>query len=97
MEQSELLKEVKEGLGITGNFQDKTIEKYIDEVKQFLFDGGVSQEVVNDKTTVGIIIRGVADLWNYGSGGTSLSQYFIQRATQLSYKKTKNITEEESK
>jgi hypothetical protein len=27
-------------------------------------------------------------LWNYGAGGTSLSPYFIQRATQLALKET---------
>lgn len=81
-----MLEEVKSNLGITGTFQDKTIQGYIDEVKQFLLDSGVDKEIVDSKKTAGIISRGVADLWNYGSGGTSLSEYFIQRATQLSFK-----------
>ncbi|MCI9366311.1 MAG: hypothetical protein HFJ54_07320, partial [Clostridia bacterium] len=37
-------------------------------------------------TSAGIIARGVSDLWNYGSGGTSFSPYFMQRAIQLSGK-----------
>lgn len=81
-----MLEKVKANLGITGTYQDKTIQGYIDEVKQFLLDGGVAKEIVEADTSVGIITRGVADLWNYGSGGTSYSPYFIQRATQLALK-----------
>lgn len=81
-----MLEKVKANLGITGTYQDKTIQGYIDEVKQFLLDGGVDEKIVNADISVGIITRGVADLWNYGSGGTSLSPYFLQRATQLALK-----------
>lgn len=84
-----MLEKVKTNLGITGTYQDKTIQGYIDEVKQFLLDGGVDKETVDAETSVGIITRGVADLWNYGSGGTSLSPYFLQRATQLAIKSSK--------
>ena len=81
-----MLEQVKQNLGITGTYQDKTIQGYIDEVKQFLLDGGVTKEIVEADTSVGIITRGVADLWNYGSGGTGYSPYFLQRATQLALK-----------
>lgn len=85
-----LIDKVKANLGITGTYQDETIQGYIDEVKQFLLDGGVAQEIVDADTSAGIITRGVADLWNYGSGGTSFSPYFLQRAVQLAYKKVVN-------
>lgn len=92
-----MLEKVKEGLGITGNFQDEAIKGYIDEVKQYLIDGGVSKDVVEAETTIGLITRGVADLWNYGSGGTSLSPYFKERAIQLSYKNIdKEATDKEA-
>ena len=81
-----MLEQVKKSLGITGSYQDNTIQEYIDEVKRYLIDGGVPKEVVNHSSSVGIIARGVSDLWNYGSGGTSFSPYFIQRAIQLSGK-----------
>lgn len=81
-----MLEAVKTNLGITGTYQDVAIQGYIDEVKQFLIDSGVDKEIVDSKKSAGIISRGVADLWNYGSGGTKLSEYFIQRATQLSFK-----------
>lgn len=78
-----LLENVKSALGITGDYQDATISLYIDEVKSFLVNAGVKQA----NFTVGLIARGVADLWNYGGGEGKFSEYFIQRASQLSYKR----------
>lgn len=77
-----LLTKVKSNLGITGSYQDTTIQGWIDEVKGFLVDGGVAEENITD----GIVTIGVKDLWNYGSGDGSLSPYFFQRATQLALK-----------
>lgn len=77
-----MLESVKDALGVTGNYQDETISAYIDEVVSYLIDAGVSQGNI----TVGIVSRGVSDLWAYGSGNGKLSDYFMQRATQLSYK-----------
>lgn len=80
-----MLEKVKTNLGITGTFQDTTIQGYIDEVIQFMIGGGVSKEVANSDKAIGVITRGVSDLWNYGSGGTNLSPYFYQRVTQLAF------------
>lgn len=77
-----MLTNVKAALGITGTYQDETITQYIDEVTSFLIDAGIKQSNI----TTGLVARGVADLWNYGSGDGKLSSYFMQRATQLSYK-----------
>lgn len=82
----DILTKVKNNLGITGDFQNETLEGYIEEVKQFLLDAGVSEEVIESETSAGVITRGVSDLWNYGSGGTTLSPYFAQRVIQLCYK-----------
>ena len=81
-----MLQQVKTNLGIIGKYQDETIQGYIDEVKRFMIEGGVSKEIAKKDTSIGIITRGVADLWNYGSGGTSFSPYFLQRVTQLALK-----------
>lgn len=77
-----MLTKVKELLGITGTYQDGTVQEYIDEAKDFLIDAGVKEQNI----TAGILARGVADLWNYGGAKGELSDYFKQRATQLSYK-----------
>lgn len=79
------LDDVKNALGVTGTFQDATLQVYFDDVVDFLLDAGVSSEFI----TSGIVARGVSDLWNYGSAGGVLSQYFIQRASQLALKKSK--------
>jgi hypothetical protein len=82
MAQNTMLESVKNALGITGTYQDETITEYINEVTAYLVDAGVSEGNI----TVGIVSRGVSDLWAYGSGNGKLSDYFMQRATQLSYK-----------
>lgn len=76
------LANVKTALGITGTYQDATLQIYINEVVNFLKNAGVAEALITD----GIVARGVADLWNYGAGEGNLSEYFMQRATQLSYK-----------
>lgn len=78
-----MLEKVKTGLSITGDYQDDVLQVYIDEVVSYLRLAGVSETIINSDTSTGIIVRGVADLWNYGSGGTQLSPYFMQRAAQL--------------
>lgn len=83
MTDAELLTKVKNGLGITGSYQDETLQVYADEVKAFMKSAGVSQAVIDDSVSVGCILRGVADLWNYGSGNATLSEYFRMRVIQL--------------
>ena len=78
-----LLESIKTALGITGSYLDGTIRIYIDEVNRYLVDAGMPTEKVNTDETIGIVARGVADLWNYGAGDGKLSTYFMQRAIQL--------------
>lgn len=80
-EDATMLAKVKSSLGITGKYQDATLTEYIDEVMSFLKGAGIPEA----RITAGIVARGVSDLWNYGSGEGKLSEYFMQRATQLSY------------
>lgn len=86
MTNAELLAKLKSGLGITGTYQDDTLQVYIDEIKAYLASAGVNQSIIESEAAVGCIIRGVADLWNYGSGSANLSPYFVQRMIQLSMK-----------
>ena len=81
-----MLETVKTMLGVTGEYQDATIQGYIDEVKQYLVQAGVSEKTVEASTSAGVIARGVTDLWNYGAGEGNLSPYFMQRAIQLACK-----------
>ena len=79
MEDALILEKVKTALGVTGTYQDGTISFYI--------DAGIDQRVINSPASFGVIARGVADLWNYGSGSGQLSPYFKERAMQLSFEK----------
>lgn len=83
MTDAELLTRVKKGLGITGDFQDDTLQVFIDDVKAFMKSAGVSESVLASDASVGCIMRGVADLWNYGYGNATLSDYFRMRLIQL--------------
>lgn len=77
-----MLVDVKNALGITGDYLDSALQVWIDEVMSFLVSAGVDSSTI----TSGLVSRGVADLWDYGSGTGKLSPYFRQRAIQLSYK-----------
>ena len=76
------LENVKKALNITGTYQDNALQQYYDEVVDFLTEAGVKPAHI----TVGIVARGVSDLWNYGASDGELSPYFIQRASQLALK-----------
>ena len=79
-----MLEHVKTCLGQSGNeYINPIFQGYIDEVREYLQDAGIPEEVTNTKPFGGIVARGVADLWNYGAGGAALSPYFHERAAQL--------------
>jgi hypothetical protein len=83
MATDDLLEQVKTGMLITGDFQDNMLRLYINEVLAFLESAGANPVLLNTQEAVGLITRGVIDLWNYGAGDAKLSDYFIQRAIQL--------------
>lgn len=79
------LRRVKNALGVTGEYQDDTLEEYIYDVMDMLRDAGVRAAVVDSDKALGAISRGVSDLWNLGAGGGALSPVFFQRVVQLAY------------
>lgn len=80
---ADILTKVKSALGITGNYQDTTLNIYIDEVKAYMKDAGVPKSVIDSDISAGVISRGVTDLWSYGTNDGKLSNYFYQRVSQL--------------
>ncbi len=91
MTDAEILAKVKNGLGITTDFQDETLSVYIITVKDFMRGAGVSEEVLNSSAAVGCILLGVNDLWNYGSGEVKFSEVFKMRLIQLSKEGAANV------
>lgn len=84
MADATVLTGVKNALGVTGDFMNATISVYIDEVTDYMQTAGVSTALIN--TSIGVIARGVSDLWNNQSGSGKLSPYFYDRVAQLVYK-----------
>lgn len=79
---ADVLVNVKNALGITGETMDNTLNEYINEVKLYMISAGIPTDVINSSASAGVITRGVSDLW---LNGGNLSNYFYQRVTQLSY------------
>lgn len=90
---ADILEKVKKSLGITGTYQDETLNGYIDEVKEYMVSAGVPSAVANSDKSAGVIARGVADLWNYNAG--KLSDYFYQRVSQLAYTSAEEVADSE--
>lgn len=86
MTDAELLTKVKIALfgNASGEWRDETLNIYINEVKEFMRDAGVPEDILKSNVSVGCIITGVNDLWNYASGGARFSDYFQKRVIQLS-------------
>lgn len=84
MVDAEILSEVKKRMAISGDYQDDIIQGYIEDVKFYMQDAGVKDEVINSAASIGAIARGVSDLW-YNDG--KLSQMFFQRVKQLYYRR----------
>lgn len=61
MVEQELLIKLKKSLRITGDYQDDTLLQLISEVKEDMMGMGVSKEVVNSKSSIGAITKGVWD------------------------------------
>lgn len=87
MDNAELLAKVKSGLGITTNYQDDTLQVYIDGAKAFMRSAGVKQSVIDSPASVGCILQIVSDTWNYGSGAVKISPLAEMRIIQLSMEK----------
>ena len=78
-----MLEEVKQRLSITGHDLDGTISGMIDDVVAFCLSAGVKYSQLVKPDVIGLIARGVADLWNYGAGDGKFSQVFHMRLNQL--------------
>lgn len=85
IDEETLLKEIKASNLITGNYLDPMLKAKIKEVKNFMINAGVAENVVNSDIAIGVIAIGVNDLYTpQGTGGSpKLSEYFLQRVFQL--------------
>lgn len=61
MDEQELLIKLKKSSRFTGDYQDDTLLQLISEVKEDMMGMGVSEKVVNSKSSIGAITKGVWD------------------------------------
>lgn len=80
---AEFLEQVKIRLGITGTFHDDLLSALILDVKEYLKRAGVHPLLLVKDKCLGVVARGVSDLWNFGSGDGKFSAVFYDMATQL--------------
>lgn len=84
MTDAELLTKIKHGLGVTGDFQDETLQVFIDDTKEFMRSAGIKDSVLKSNASVGCILQGVTDKWVEKRG--DYSEAFKKRLIQLSLK-----------
>lgn len=89
----ELFNQSKEALGIYTNYQDKQLKPYFNDVIAYLKSAGVSENKILSESAVGVVARGLSDLWSYGAGTAKLSQYFYERAAQLALDSSSEVNE----
>ena len=83
---SDILNGVKQRLGETGSFTetDTVLTDYINDVMDYMSGAGVSDAVI--ASHVGVIARGVDDMYVNNSGSTDFSPMFKNMVTQLAYR-----------
>lgn len=81
----DLLLECKKGLDIQSESTDfnSILNPKILIVKAFMLGAGVSEAKLNDDLAVGIIVMGVADIWNSKGGEIKFSPLFYTMLGQL--------------
>jgi hypothetical protein len=85
MTNAELLVACKTGLNIpkaSTAFDDVLNQKLL-AVKGYMTGAGVSATVMESDLAIGVIVMGVADLWEVKSGETKFSPVFHTLVTQL--------------
>lgn len=83
MTEPQLLEMVKASLGMVGDFNDKPLMQNIKAVKNYLRNGGVSDDVLQSDAATSTIVIGVTDLFNLQSGEIKFSPAFFMLTTQL--------------
>lgn len=83
---AEILEGVKQRLGETGSFSetDAVLTDYITDVMEYMQGAGVSDAVI--ASHVGVIARGVDDMFVNGAGSADFSPMFKNMVTQLAYR-----------
>lgn len=66
MTEQELLEEVKEATNFSGEHQTGFVEKWLNFAKGYMANGGVADEALYDKGSVGVIAAIITDMIDNG-------------------------------
>lgn len=79
----EILEGVKQRMSETGSFEeiDAVLTDFITDVCEYMIGAGVSESVI--ASHVGVIARGVDDMYTNNSGNADFSPMFMNMVTQL--------------
>lgn len=86
MTTDELIIEVKKGLGISIDSNEKidqVIKQKVLAVKSFMKNAGVTDENMNSDLAIGVIVMGVNDIWESKAGEVKFSPAFSTLITQI--------------
>ncbi|MFT9496612.1 hypothetical protein [Anaerosolibacter sp.] len=87
MTDQELLIECKKNLGIPADAEETAFDPVLLQkiliVKSYMKGAGVSETMLEDALSVGVIVLGVTDLWNIVGGETKFSPAFGMLLEQL--------------
>ena len=83
---AEMLAGVKRRLSESGDFPeiDAVLTDYISDVCDYMLGAGVSESVI--ETHVGVVARGVDDMYVNNAGGADFSPMFRNLVAQLAYR-----------
>ena len=83
---AEMLAGVKRRLSESGDFSeiDAVLTDYISDVCDYMLGAGVSETVI--ASHVGVVARGVDDMFVNNAGSTDFSPMFRNLVTQLAYR-----------
>jgi hypothetical protein len=87
MTDEELLNACKSGLGISGDSTafNSLLTPKIKAIQTYMRSAGVSETALKNDLAVGVIVMGVADLWEMEGGEVKFSPAFFTLLSQLTY------------
>ena len=83
MTEQEVFDTVYAAMGFADNTNVAQIRPFYDDVVDFIQGAGITDKIILSGKVCGLIARGCMDLWDYGNGAGTLSDYFYKRLNQL--------------
>lgn len=83
MTDAELLEKVKDGLNVSGIYNNNVLLPKVLAVKGYMLNAGITLEQIESDLGIVCLTIGVNDIWNLSSGEVKFSFAFDMIVTQL--------------